>query len=145
SPSTGNKFGHQCAGTLISGTWLVTAAHCVLHPASGHAIPPRLWLACTGVRWTKRPSCVRVRKIAVHQRFRHANYTHDLALMNLARSLSAAASPSATAPTEICLPPTGTGSESTSGFEGRDCVVSGWGASTPPKPLQKGEGPQGLT
>ncbi|CAN8014980.1 unnamed protein product, partial [Ixodes persulcatus] len=138
SPSTGSHFGHQCAGTLISGTWLVTAAHCVLHPTSGHAIPPRLWLACTGVRGPKRPSCVRVRKIAVHQRFRHANYTHDLALMNLARSMSAGPSSWAPAPREICLPPAAAVSKPPSGFEGRDCVVSGWGSSAPPRPLHTG-------
>ncbi|CAN7981508.1 unnamed protein product [Ixodes pacificus] len=58
--------------------------------------------------------------------------------MNLARSMSAGPSSWVPAPREICLPPAAAGSKPPSGFEGRDCVVSGWGSSAPLRPLHTG-------
>ncbi|XP_065284855.1 trypsin-4-like, partial [Dermacentor albipictus] len=117
-PSSGAPGRRLCAASLVSATWLLTAAHCLLDPAAtdgaGRLLPAGLWLACRAGK------CVRLRRLAVHARFRRHNYTHDVALAELVQPLPEPAAP-------ICLPLSSGGS----GAVGRRCVITGWGARRP--------------
>ncbi|XP_037516678.1 transmembrane protease serine 9 [Rhipicephalus sanguineus] len=118
-PSSGAPGRRLCAASLVSASWLLTAAHCLLDPAAaegtGRLLPAGLWLAC------RAGQCVRLRKLAVHAGFRRHNYTHDVALAELVQPLPAPARP-------ICLP---TSSSGGSAAVGRRCVITGWGARRP--------------
>ncbi|KAH7945914.1 hypothetical protein HPB49_017077 [Dermacentor silvarum] len=82
--------------------------------AQGACCPTGLWLAC------RAGQCVRLRRLAVHARFRRHNYTHDVALAELVQPLPEPAAP-------ICLPLSSGGSAAV----GRRCVITGWGARRP--------------
>ncbi|KAK8758515.1 hypothetical protein V5799_003849 [Amblyomma americanum] len=114
-PSSGAPGRRLCAASLVSASWLLTAAHCLFDPAAadgtGRVLPAGLWLAC------RKRHCVRLRRLAVHGGFSRHNYTHDLALAELVRPLPPPASP-------ICLPASGAAA-------GRRCVITGWGARRP--------------
>lgn len=112
---SGSPGRRLCSASLVSATWILTAAHCLLDPAASdgavHVLPAGLWLAC------RASHCVRLRSLAVHAGFRRHNYTHDLALAALVRTLPPPAAP-------ICLP---SGEQALGGR----CVITGWGDKEP--------------
>ncbi|KAF6133406.1 transmembrane serine protease 11A [Phyllostomus discolor] len=67
---------HQCGATLISNTWLVTAAHCFKNSAN-----PRQWTVSFGT--TIDPPLMKrnVRRIIVHERYHSPAREYDIAVV----------------------------------------------------------------
>ncbi|XP_031435408.1 transmembrane protease serine 3, partial [Clupea harengus] len=106
---------HLCGGSIITHTWILTAAHCVY----GFAYPS-LWAVHAGLidQPVNGAQSVAVEKIVYHSRYRPKGLDYDIALMKLANPLTfnGLVEP-------ICLP--GFGEEFQ---EGRMCWISGWGS-----------------
>ncbi|XP_062391251.1 transmembrane protease serine 3, partial [Sardina pilchardus] len=106
---------HLCGGSIITHTWILTAAHCVY----GFAYPS-LWAVHVGLidQPVNGAQSVAVEKIIYHSRYRPKGLDYDIALMKLANPLTfnGLVEP-------ICLP--GFGEEFQ---EGRMCWISGWGS-----------------
>ncbi|XP_004644138.2 transmembrane protease serine 11A [Octodon degus] len=69
---------HQCGASLISNTWLVTAAHCFKNSANA-----RQWTVSFGT--TINPPLMRrnVKRIIVHERYRSPSREYDIAVVQL--------------------------------------------------------------
>ncbi|XP_006027591.2 transmembrane protease serine 11B-like protein [Alligator sinensis] len=106
---------HRCGASIISNTWLVTAAHCFRGVKD-----PRVWTASFGT--VRRPPKERraIQSIIVHEQYADYLYNHeyDIAVMKLATPL-----PFTSEIHSVCLPePLQVFPENTS------CFVTGWGA-----------------
>ncbi|XP_060104352.1 transmembrane protease serine 11C-like [Heteronotia binoei] len=104
---------HHCGATLISNTWLVSAAHCF-----NEALEPQKWTVSFGT-YLNPPLMVRfVKSIIVHEKYRYPAYEHDIAVVQLTQRVEFTR-----AVHHVCLP------DAAEVFPYKiDAVVTGWGA-----------------
>ncbi|XP_005171071.2 transmembrane protease serine 3 [Danio rerio] len=107
---------YLCGGSIISESWILTAAHCVFGFAQ-----PVLWDVYAGLinLPLSKAEAHSVEKIIYHANFRSKSFSYDIALIKLALPLTLN---DQIAP--ICLPNYGESFKN-----GQMCLISGWGAT----------------
>ncbi|KAM7167606.1 transmembrane protease serine 11C-like [Macrochelys suwanniensis] len=104
---------HRCGATLISNTWLLSAAHCFRK-----ANNPRLWTVTFGT--LLRPSRMKrfVKAIIVHEKYRYPAHNYDIAVVKLSKGVDFT-----NIVHRVCLP------DPSQIFPyNSDAVITGWGA-----------------
>ena len=116
----------QCTGTVVSPNVVLTAAHCVEDPRTGHRYTASGYLIVTGtVDWTKTPRQVLgVSNTVVFPSFNRADASGDAAVLVLSTPTTAPAIPLASSATDATfLAP------------GRRALMAGWGETDPGGPV----------
>ncbi|NWU76816.1 TM11C protease, partial [Onychorhynchus coronatus] len=106
---------HRCGASIISNTWLVTAAHCFRGGTD-----PRRWTASFGILLRPPKQKKLVRRIIVHERYGDVilDHEHDVAVVELASAIEFTSDVHS-----VCLP------EASHVFpDNTSCFVTGWGA-----------------
>ncbi|NXF80084.1 TM11E protease, partial [Sclerurus mexicanus] len=106
---------HRCGASIISNTWLVTAAHCFRGGTD-----PRRWTASFGILLRPPKQKKLVRRIIVHERYSNVvlDHEHDVAVVELASAIEFTSDVHS-----VCLP------EASHIFpDNASCFVTGWGA-----------------
>ncbi|MFK7893247.1 MAG: serine protease [Granulosicoccus sp.] len=116
----GNYF-HACGGTIIAANWILTAAHCVVNPATGaistaSEVGVRVGINDLGSD-AERGQFVRAAQILPYPAYDRETSQGDLALIRLQVSLSEPV---------IALP----GGSSSMPLTGDSTIVAGWGRTT---------------
>ncbi|XP_074983470.1 transmembrane protease serine 11C-like [Caretta caretta] len=104
---------HRCGATLISNTWLLSAAHCFRK-----ANNPRVWTVTFGT--LLRPSRMKhfVKAIIVHEKYRYPAHNYDIAVVKLSKKVDFT-----NIVHRVCLP------DPSQIFPyNSDAVITGWGA-----------------
>ncbi|NXE27271.1 TM11E protease, partial [Ardeotis kori] len=106
---------HRCGASVISNTWLVTAAHCFRGVRD-----PRRWTASFGILLRPPKQKKLVQRIIIHERYSEFIHDHeyDVAVVELASAIEFTSDVHS-----VCLP------EASHIFpENTSCFVTGWGA-----------------
>ncbi|NXE37315.1 TM11E protease, partial [Ptilorrhoa leucosticta] len=106
---------HRCGASIISNTWLVTAAHCFRGVRD-----PRRWTASFGILLRPPKQKKFVRRIIVHERYGDLllDHEYDVAVVELASAIEFTSDVHS-----VCLP------EASHIFpDNASCFVTGWGA-----------------
>ncbi|NXK95417.1 TM11E protease, partial [Formicarius rufipectus] len=106
---------HRCGASIISNTWLLTAAHCFRGGTN-----PRRWTASFGILLRPPKQRKFVRRIIVHERYGDfvLDHEHDVAVVELASAIEFTSDVHS-----VCLP------EASHIFpDNASCFVTGWGA-----------------
>ncbi|XP_037881429.1 serine protease filzig-like [Glossina fuscipes] len=126
------RFGMGCGGCLISNTFVVTAAHCVVDTLEGSYFKPRLWAvrvgACDLANPFEKIIEYGIEQVIMHSKFNRRILANDIALIktNMPISFNAHVSP-------ICLPTDAMFFNQD--FVGKPAVVLGWGRTRYGGPL----------
>ncbi|NXJ94879.1 TM11E protease, partial [Corythaixoides concolor] len=106
---------HRCGASVISNTWLVTAAHCFRGERD-----PRRWTASFGILLRPPKQKKLVRRIIVHENYKNfvLDHEYDVAVVELASAIEFTSDVHS-----VCLP------EASHVFPANTtCFVTGWGA-----------------
>ncbi|NWQ93966.1 TM11E protease, partial [Burhinus bistriatus] len=106
---------HRCGASVISNTWLVTAAHCFRGQRD-----PRRWTASFGILLRPPKQKKLIRRIIIHERYSDfvLDHEYDVAVVELASPIEFTSDVHS-----VCLP------EASHVFpEDTSCFVTGWGA-----------------
>ncbi|KFW09794.1 Transmembrane protease serine 11E, partial [Eurypyga helias] len=106
---------HRCGASVISNTWLVTAAHCFRGGRD-----PRRWTASFGILLRPPKQKKFIRRIIIHERYSAfvLDHEYDVAVVELASPIEFTSDVHS-----VCLP------ETSHVFpENTTCFVTGWGA-----------------
>ncbi|XP_069450330.1 transmembrane protease serine 11C-like [Ovis canadensis] len=121
------KSVHRCGATLISNSWLVTAAHCFIK-----ARDPKQWNVSFGLLLSDPQIQRSVKDIIIHENYHYPSHDNDIAVVHLSSPVLYTSNIR-----RACLPETSYAFPSNS-----DVVVTGWGTlksdGTSPNILQKG-------
>ncbi|NXY43545.1 TM11E protease, partial [Ceuthmochares aereus] len=106
---------HRCGASVISNTWLVTAAHCFRGVRD-----PRRWTASFGILLRPPKQKKFVRRIIIHEKYSDfiLDHDYDVAVVELASAIEFTSDVHS-----VCLP------EASHVFpDNSSCFVTGWGA-----------------
>ncbi|NWY53612.1 TM11E protease, partial [Chionis minor] len=106
---------HRCGASVISNTWLVTAAHCFRGQRD-----PRRWTASFGILLRPPKQKKLIRRIIIHERYSDfvLHHEYDVAVVELASAIEFTSDVHS-----VCLP------EASHIFpDNASCFVTGWGA-----------------
>ncbi|KAM5340303.1 transmembrane protease serine 11C-like [Glossophaga mutica] len=107
---------HRCGATLISNSWLVTAAHCFINTND-----PRKWNVSFGLLLSHPQTKRGVRNIIIHEDYHYPAHDNDIAVVNLSSPVLYTSNIR-----RACLP------EATYTFPPNSAVVvTGWGSLKP--------------
>ncbi|NWH25935.1 TM11E protease, partial [Grus americana] len=106
---------HRCGASVISNTWLVTAAHCFRGGKD-----PRRWTASFGILLRPPKQKKFIRRIIIHEKYSDfvLDHQYDVAVVELASAIEFTSDVHS-----VCLP-----EASTIFPENASCFVTGWGA-----------------
>ncbi|GHF83004.1 serine protease [Deinococcus ficus] len=112
-----NTSGFQyCGGTLLSSTWVLTAAHCVKGTAASSI---RIRAGVNKLSDSTQGQTVGVSTVTIHPSYRDASYGYDIALLKLSTAVNNPYAAPAKLPNNTV--------EGILDVKGKFAVVSGWG------------------